>query len=93
MLILWHMVQDMNHILWFVYYNTMYINQESQRKNDWGKLRYSQKNGYLPEHWRYDLFNSAAPTVFCDLHAADSRLHFVCSWWLRSIGRNLFTYC
>ncbi|XP_062198194.1 E3 ubiquitin-protein ligase listerin isoform X2 [Phragmites australis] len=44
-----------------------------------GKLRNLQKNGYLPEHWRHDLLDSAAVSVFCDLHAADSHANFLCA--------------
>uniref|UniRef100_A0A0E0FZN8 E3 ubiquitin-protein ligase listerin n=1 Tax=Oryza nivara TaxID=4536 RepID=A0A0E0FZN8_ORYNI len=41
-----------------------------------GKLRNLQKNGSLPEHWRHDLLDSAAESVFCDLPATDSHVHY-----------------
>lgn len=44
-----------------------------------GKLRNLQKNGSLPEHWRHDLLDSAAESVFCDLPATDSHVHYVCA--------------
>ncbi|KAF0933682.1 hypothetical protein E2562_018911 [Oryza meyeriana var. granulata] len=44
-----------------------------------GKSRNLQKNGSLPEHWRHDLLDSAAESVFCDLPGTDSHVHFVCA--------------
>ncbi|KAG8079204.1 hypothetical protein GUJ93_ZPchr0007g3891 [Zizania palustris] len=55
------------------------ILQKVRRRIAGGKLRNLQKNGSLPEHWRHDLLNSAAESVFCDLPATDSRVHFVCA--------------
>lgn len=42
-----------------------------------GKLRNLQKNGSLPEHWRHDLLDSAAVSVFCDLPATDYHVQFI----------------
>ncbi|XBH75084.1 hypothetical protein VPH35_101901 [Triticum aestivum] len=44
-----------------------------------GKLRNLQRSGSLPEHWRHDLLDSVAVSVFCDLPATDSHVHFLCA--------------
>ncbi|KAL6642217.1 hypothetical protein ACP70R_020398 [Stipagrostis hirtigluma subsp. patula] len=44
-----------------------------------GKLRNLKNNGYLPEHWRHDLLDSAVVSACCDLPAADSHVNFVCA--------------
>ncbi|TVU50797.1 hypothetical protein EJB05_02187 [Eragrostis curvula] len=44
-----------------------------------GKLKNLHRNGCLPEHWRHDLLDSTAISVFCDLPAADSCANFLCA--------------
>lgn len=44
-----------------------------------GNLRNLQKNGYLPEHWRHNLLDSIAASVFCDLPASDCNASFICT--------------
>ncbi|KAK1632618.1 hypothetical protein QYE76_006933 [Lolium multiflorum] len=44
-----------------------------------GKLKNLQRSGSLPEHWRHDLLDSVAVSVFCDLPATDSHVHFLCA--------------
>ncbi|VAI40549.1 unnamed protein product [Triticum turgidum subsp. durum] len=44
-----------------------------------GKLRNLQRSGSLPEHWRHDLLDSVAVSVFCDLPTTDSHVHFLCA--------------
>ena len=44
-----------------------------------GKLQNLQ-SGSLPEHWRHDLLDSVAVSVFCDLPATDSHVHFL--WYV-----------
>uniref|UniRef100_J3L8F4 E3 ubiquitin-protein ligase listerin n=1 Tax=Oryza brachyantha TaxID=4533 RepID=J3L8F4_ORYBR len=55
------------------------ILQKVRQRIAGGKLRNLQKNGCLPEHWQHDLLDSAAESVFCDLPATDSHVHFVCA--------------
>ncbi|GJN07050.1 hypothetical protein PR202_ga24840 [Eleusine coracana subsp. coracana] len=43
------------------------------------KLINLNKNGYLPEHWRHDLLDSMAVSVFCDSPPADSHANFLCA--------------
>lgn len=44
-----------------------------------GKLKNLQRSSSLPEHWRHDLLDSVAVSVFCDLPATDSHVHFLCA--------------
>ncbi|XP_051208175.1 E3 ubiquitin-protein ligase listerin isoform X3 [Lolium perenne] len=44
-----------------------------------GKMKNLQRSGSLPEHWRHDLLDSVAVSVFCDLPATDSHVHFLCA--------------
>uniref|UniRef100_A0ACD5XVI5 Uncharacterized protein n=1 Tax=Avena sativa TaxID=4498 RepID=A0ACD5XVI5_AVESA len=44
-----------------------------------GKLKNLQRSGSLPEHWRHDLLDSVSVSVFCDLPATDSHVHFLCA--------------
>ncbi|XP_047052085.1 LOW QUALITY PROTEIN: E3 ubiquitin-protein ligase listerin-like [Lolium rigidum] len=44
-----------------------------------GKMKILQRSGSLPEHWRHDLLDSVAVSVFCDLPATDSHVHFLCA--------------
>ncbi|KAJ1274115.1 hypothetical protein BS78_05G038000 [Paspalum vaginatum] len=44
-----------------------------------GKLRNLQKNGSLPEHWRHDILDSIATSIFCDMSASDCNATFICS--------------
>jgi hypothetical protein len=46
-----------------------------------GKMKNLQRSGSLPEHWRHDLLDSVAVSVFCDLPATDSHVHFL--WYAR----------
>ncbi|KQK11843.1 E3 ubiquitin-protein ligase listerin [Brachypodium distachyon] len=43
------------------------------------RLRSLQKNGSLPEHWRHDLLDSAAVSVFCNLPTTESHVRFLCA--------------
>lgn len=45
-----------------------------------GKLKNLQENGYLPEHWRHDILDSTAASVFCDLPASDCHVSFI--WYV-----------
>jgi hypothetical protein len=56
------------------------ILQKVRERIGGGKLKNLQRSGSLPEHWRHDLLDSVAVSVFCDLPATDTHVNFL--WYV-----------